>query len=74
MTPTMTAALLDTDLARLRSEFLSYPGMCLTVEQVVRLLDVRRDEAMRVLSVLEDEGLLTRWANGSYRRAAPLLS
>lgn len=74
MTATMTAAWLDTDLARLRSEFLSYPGMCLTHVQVARLLDVRRDEAMRLLAALEDEGLLVQCANSSYRRASPLLS
>lgn len=74
MTSTMTVALLDTDLARLRSEFLSYPGMCLTYAQVARLLDVRRDEAVQLLAVLEDEGLLVHCANSSYRRASLLLS
>ncbi len=64
MTATMTAASLETDLVSLRSEFLSYRGMCLTVEQVARLLGVRRDEAMWALSVLKDEGLLIRSANG----------
>lgn len=73
MTATVIAASLEPDLARLRSEFLSYPGMCLSVEQVARLLDVPRGEATLALSALEDEGLLLRW-NGSYRRASPLLS
>jgi DNA-binding GntR family transcriptional regulator len=62
------------ELEALRCEFLSYPGMCLTVEQVARLLDVRRDEAMEALIVLEAEGLLIGRANGSYRSASPLLS
>jgi len=73
MTATMTTALLETDLTRLRSEFLAFPGMCLTVEQVARLLDVPRDEATQALSALVDEGLLLQWAN-TYRRASPLLS
>jgi predicted transcriptional regulator of viral defense system len=48
--------------------------MWLTVEQVARLLNAPRDEAVQALSALEDEGLLLRWANGSYRRASMLLS
>jgi len=70
----MNATLPEPELEFLRSEFLSFPGMCLTVEQVARLLDVRRDEAMEVLIVLEAEGVLIRRANGSYRSASPLLS
>ena len=62
------------ELEALRSEFLSYPGMCLTVEQVARLLDVPPDEAAGLLAVLESEGLLFHWTTGGYRRAAPLLS
>jgi predicted transcriptional regulator of viral defense system len=47
--------------------------MCLTVEQVARLLDVPRDEAAGLLAMLESEGLLCHWANGAYRRpSAPL--
>lgn len=34
-----------TELARLRSEFRSLPGLCLTVEQVARLLDAPRGKA-----------------------------
>lgn len=73
MSATMTATPLEIDLARLRAEFTSYPGMCLSVEQVARLLDVAPDEAVQALSVLEADGLLLRWAN-VYRRASPLLS
>ena len=62
------------DLARLRSEFLSLPGMCLTVEQVARLLDAPRGEALLVLLALEAEGLLVRSPNGSYRLASPMLA
>jgi predicted transcriptional regulator of viral defense system len=71
---TAIAASLEIDMVRLRSEFMSYPGMCLSVEQVARLLDVPHGEAAQALSALEDEGLLLRGANGTYRRASPLLS
>ena len=61
------------DLNTLWAEFLSFPGMCLSVEQVARLLDLRLDEATQALSALEDEGLLFRSTSGGYRRASPLL-
>src|SRR6266516_2653809 len=62
LTATMNVTPPEPELEALRSEFLSYPGMCLTVEQVARLLDVRRDEATEVLIVLEAEGVLIRRA------------
>ena len=62
------------DLNTLWAEFVSFPGMCLSVEQVARLLDLRLDEATHALSALEGDGLLFRSGNGSYRRASPLLS
>jgi DNA-binding IclR family transcriptional regulator len=71
---TPNPASLELDLARLRSEFAEYPGMCLTVEQVARLLDVPRDDAAGLLAMLESEGLLFHRANGAYRRPSPLLS
>jgi len=74
MTITLNPASLEVDLTRLRSEFVEYPGMCLTVEQVARLLDVPPDEAAGLLSTLESEGLLFHRANGAYRRLSPLLS
>jgi DNA-binding IclR family transcriptional regulator len=70
----MNAASLETDLARLRSEYRLYPGMCLTIEQVARLLDVPRDEAAGLLATLESEGLLFHWSHDGYRLALPLLS
>jgi hypothetical protein len=73
MSATNIAAALEIDLSTLRSEFLSCPAMCVTVEQAARLLDVPRDEAEQALSVLEAEGLLLRSAS-TYRRASPLLS
>jgi hypothetical protein len=63
-----------TDLVRLRSEFLLFPGMCLTVEQAARLLDVARDEAAGLLAVLELEGLVVHGKHGVYRSASPALS
>jgi Mn-dependent DtxR family transcriptional regulator len=62
------------DLVRLRSEFLLFPGMCLTVEQAARLLDVAQDEAAGLLTVLESEGLVVHSKQGAYRSTAPLLS
>jgi hypothetical protein len=70
----MTTAPLETDLARLRSEFLLYPGMCFTVAQVARLLDLPQDEAAGLLALLESEGLLFHWTDGEYRRSSSLLS
>jgi hypothetical protein len=63
-----------TDLVRLRSEFLLFPGMCLTVEQAARLLDVTRDEAAGLLAALEFEGLVVHGKRGDYRSTSPLLS
>jgi DNA-binding GntR family transcriptional regulator len=68
----MTAG--ESDLVRLRSEFLLFPGMCLTVEQAARLLDVSRDEAAGLLTVLEFEGLVVHSQRGAYRSASPVLS
>ena len=67
----MTAG--GSDLVRLRSEFLLFPGMCLTVEQAARLLDVTRDEAAGLLIMLESEGLVVHSPRGAYRSASPLL-
>jgi hypothetical protein len=58
------------DLIRLRSEFLLFPGMCLTVEQAARLLDVTRDEAAGLLAALESEGLVVHGKHGVYRSAS----
>ena len=69
-----TATAMTGDLVRLRSEFLLFPGMCLTVEQASRLLDVTRDEAAGLLAVLEFEGLVAPGKRGAYRSTSPLLS
>lgn len=70
----MTVVSLEAELTRLRSEFLLFPGLCLTAEQAARLIDVPRGDATQLLATLEDEGLLLRLRNGSYRRASPLFS
>ena len=71
--PTITASI-DIDLTRLRSEFDAFPGMCLTVAQVGRLLDVPCDDAAQLLGTLEDEQLLVKRANGNYGRKSPLFA
>jgi DNA-binding GntR family transcriptional regulator len=74
LTTAITLTTSETDLIRLRSEFLLFPGMCLTVEQAARLLDVSRDEAAGLLAMLESEGLVVHSQRGAYRSASPLLS
>ena len=63
------AAPIDADQLRLRHEFLSMPGLTLTVSQTARLLDVRCRHAEELLAALEAEGFLTHTRSGMYRRA-----
>jgi hypothetical protein len=58
---------LDTDTARLRQEFLAMPALCLTVEQVARLLHVPLVGASQMLAALEDEGFLICTPSHRYR-------
>src|SRR5262245_39766848 len=74
LTTAITLTTSETDLVRLRSEFQLFPGMCLTVEQAARLLDVSRDEAAGLFEALEFEGLVVHGRRGDYRRMSPLLS
>jgi hypothetical protein len=60
----------DLDTLRLRNEFLSMPGLCITTAQTARLLGVRLDHARAMLDELEHEGFLICDAKGEYRRAA----
>jgi DNA-binding IclR family transcriptional regulator len=62
------------DRDRLHREFLSMPALCLTVEQVARLLDVPIATASHLLAGLERDGVLIRMASGRYRLAEPLFS
>jgi len=59
------------DTARLRDEFRSMPALCLTVEQVARLLDVPLVVASQLLATLERDGLLMRTPSQRYRLAEP---
>jgi len=65
---------IDTDHAKLRDEFLSWPALCLTVEQVARLLHVPVVAAVRLLAGLEHDGFLIRTPSGAYRLAEPAVS
>jgi len=60
---------IDSDRVRLRSEFLSMPALCLTVEQAARLLSVPVSAASRMVAGLVQEGFLTRTPSGRYRLA-----
>ena len=68
----MIANRLDTDSARLRQEFLAMPALCLTVEQVARLLNVPRVSASQLLAALEQDGFLMCTPSRRYRLAEPL--
>lgn len=69
MSTTLLVPPVDADQLRLRHEFLSMPGLTLTIPQAARLLDVRPQHAAGLLMSLEAEGLLMRTACGAYRRA-----
>jgi predicted transcriptional regulator of viral defense system len=58
----------DADLLRLRTEFATMPGLCLTVDQTARLLSVRKPKACALLDSLVVDGLLVRSVSGMYRR------
>jgi hypothetical protein len=59
------------DELRLRHEFLSLPGLVLTVPQAARLLDIRPCDAEGLLFHLVAHGLLMRTPCGMYRRKEP---
>ena len=58
----------DADLLRLRNEFVTMPGLCLTVPQTARLISVREPKASALLDALVVDGLLVRSGSGVYRR------
>src|SRR5262249_33048713 len=60
---------IDSDRVRLRSEFLTMPALCLTVEQVARLLSLPVSAASRIVAGFVQEGFLTRSPSGRYRLA-----
>ena len=52
---------------RIRCEFVEMRGFSPTVDQAARLFQVSRDECVRVLTRLVDEGFLKQTADGRYR-------
>src|SRR5262245_57493633 len=52
---------------RIRCEFVEMRGFSPTVEQAARLFQVSRDECVRVLKQLVDEGFLRQTSDGRYR-------
>jgi len=52
---------------RIRCEFVEMRGFSPTVDQAARLFQVTRDECVRVLKTLVDEGFLRQTADGRYR-------
>lgn len=60
---------IDADALRLRHEFLTMPGLILTVAQTARLLNLSRPNAQRLLDALESEGFIIGGKAGLYRRS-----
>jgi hypothetical protein len=67
----LVADRIETDSGRLREEFLSMPGLILTVEQVARLLQVPVVRASLLLASLEADGFLMCTPSRQYRLAEP---
>lgn len=62
---------IDADTLRIRHEYLSMPGLVLTVAQTARLHALTPAHAKTLLEALEAEGFLVSTANDSYRRSTP---
>jgi DNA-binding IclR family transcriptional regulator len=67
------APAIDADQLRLRHEFLSMPGLVLTVAQTARLLGIRRVTAEQLLVSLEADGFLRRAGVETYCRTELLV-
>jgi hypothetical protein len=52
---------------RIRCEFVEMRGFSPTVDQAARLFQVSREECIRVLKKLVDEGFLRQTTDGRYR-------
>ena len=61
----------DRDALRLRGEFLEFPGLIVTPAQAARLLGIRLEHAVALLTDLERESFLAGTGQGAYRRACP---
>lgn len=59
---------LQREALSLRDEFLSLPGLTLTLPQAARLLGVREAQARKALEELEEEGFLVCSGTGVYFR------
>jgi Mn-dependent DtxR family transcriptional regulator len=70
----MATIIVENEYLKLQAEFVAMPGLCLTVKQVARLLDIDSKSAVDLLRHLEADGVLVRTSTGLYRSTAPLLS
>jgi hypothetical protein len=52
---------------RIRCEFVEMRGFSPTIDQAARLFQVSREECVRVLGKLVDEGFLNQTTDGRYR-------
>jgi predicted transcriptional regulator of viral defense system len=64
----------DAGLLMLRREFACTPALAVTVPEVARLFGLRGEQAVAVLTTLEEEGWLMRSPAGAYRRLEPAMS
>jgi hypothetical protein len=69
MAPTRTW--IETLVMRIQGEFLNRPALGLTVSQAERHFGIDRPTCDAVLGVLADANVLTRSADGTYRRLFP---
>ena len=65
---------IDIDSLRLRNEFLSMPGLTVTLSQAARLVGVRLEHAREMLGELEHDGFLVCDEKGAYHLAAVLFA
>ena len=70
----MATITVEKEYLKLQGEFVAMPGLCLTVAQVARLLDIDRTSAADLLRELENDGVLIRTSAGLYRSAVPPMS
>ena len=57
----------DALISRVQGEFREMPGLSLTVAQAAKLFGLPCEACTRVLSVLEDTGVLRQAGDGQYR-------
>jgi DNA-binding IclR family transcriptional regulator len=62
---------IDADVLRIRHEYLSMPGLVLTVAQTARLHALTPAHAKALLETLQAEGFLVSGADGAYRHSPP---